>query len=127
MISFSSSTTTYPLVGGEQDRASLIWQLAAIGRGDSTKFNPGATIDLFVAGVRDGEVWRMQVVGQEEMQLPAGKMQVWHVVRQPRPGSYDQQLDIWFAPGLEWYPVRLRFTETNGDYLDLSLSKRKNL
>jgi hypothetical protein len=125
VVSFSASTATYPRAGGEQDRASLIWQLAAIGRGDSAKFAPGAVIDMFVAGVRDGEVWRMQVVGQEEIRLITGGAQVWHVVRQPRPGSYEQRLDIWLEPGRQWYPARLRFTETNGDYLELSLSKLK--
>ena len=125
VVSFSASTTSYPRAGGEQDRASLIWQLAAIGRGDSGKFAPGAVIDLFVAGVRDGEVWRMQVVGQEEIRLITGVTQVWHVVRQPRPGSYEQRLDIWLEPGRQWYPARLRFTETNGDYLELSLSSLK--
>jgi len=126
LVSFSASTTSYPRAGGEQDRASLIWQLAAIGRGDSAKFAPGAVIDMFVAGVRDGEVWRMQVVGLEEIRLVTGATQVWHVVRQPRPGSYEQRLDIWLEPGRQWYPARLRFTETNGDYLELSLSKLKN-
>jgi hypothetical protein len=125
VVSFSASTTSYPRAGGEQDRASLIWQLAAIGRGDSGKFAPGAVIDMFVAGVRDGEVWRMQVVGQEEIRLITGAARAWHVVRQPRPGSYEQRLDIWLEPGRQWYPARLRFTETNGDYLELSLSGLK--
>jgi hypothetical protein len=126
-VSFSSSATSYPRVGGEQDRASLIWQLAAIGRGDRDKFAAGKVIDLFVAGVRDGEVWRMQVVGQEDIRLRSGQTATWHVVRQPLPGSLDQRLDIWLAPGQQWYPVRLRFTETNGDYLELSLSNLKTL
>lgn len=125
LVSFSSSSTQYPRVGGEQDRASIIWQLAAIGRGDPAKFAPGAVIDMFVAGVRDGEVWRMQIVGQEEIRLSDGAHSVWHVVRQPRPGSYDQRLDIWLDSARQWYPARLRFTETNGDYLEMSLSNLK--
>lgn len=125
LVSFSSSATTYPRVGGEQDRASIIWQLAAIGRGDPGKFAPGAVIDMFVAGVRDGEVWRMQIIGQEDIRLIDGVHQVWHVVRQPRPGSYDQRLDIWLDAAQQWYPARLRFTETNGDYLEMSLSNLK--
>ncbi|MFL9880193.1 DUF3108 domain-containing protein [Herbaspirillum rhizosphaerae] len=125
LVSFSSSTITYPRVGGEQDRASIIWQLAAIGRGDASKFAPGAVIDMFVAGVRDGEVWRMQIIGKEEIRLSDGAHQAWHVVRQPRPGSYDQRLDIWLTPDKQWYPARLRFTETNGDYLEMSLSNLK--
>ena len=122
-ISFSASTLSYPRKGGEQDRASIVWQLAGIGRGDSTKFIPGAEIDLVVAGVRDAETWRIRVVGQEDIEVGAGKLQAWHVRRLPREGSYDQKLDIWLAPEQQWYPVKLRFTEINGDYLDLSLSK----
>lgn len=121
-ISFSASTASYPRSGGEQDRASIIWQLAGIGRGDSEKFIPGAEIDLFVAGVRDAETWRIRVLGLEDIEVGTGKAIAWHVVRAPRAGSYDQQLDIWLAPQQQWYPVKLRYTETNGDYLDMSLS-----
>ena len=122
-ISFSASTASYPRTGGEQDRASIIWQLAAIGRGDSEKFASGAEIDLFVAGVRDAETWRIHVVDLEDIEVGTGKTAAWHVVRAPRAGSFDQRLDIWLAPQQQWYPVRLRYTETNGDYLDMSLSK----
>jgi hypothetical protein len=121
-ISFSASTVSYPREGGEQDRASIIWQMTAIGRGDSEKFVADAEFDFFVAGVRDGEPWRMRVVGLEEIETGNGRASAWHLVRIPRPGSYDQKLDIWLAPQQEWYPVKLRFTETNGDYLDMSLS-----
>ncbi len=122
-ISFSASTASYPRHGGEQDRASVIWQLAGIGRGDSAKFVPGAEIDLFVAGVRDAETWRIRVVGQESIALPLGETAAWHLVRVPRAGSYEQQLDIWLAPQREWYPLRLRYTDTNGDYLDMAASE----
>ncbi|MRT32014.1 DUF3108 domain-containing protein [Herbaspirillum sp. CAH-3] len=127
VVSFSASTTSYPRRGGEQDRASLIWQLAAIGRGDPGQLQPGAVIDLFVAGVRDGEIWRVQVLGQESLTLPIGTVQTWHVVRQPKPGSYDDRVDIWLAPQHEWYPVRVRYTDLrpNGDYTQLDLSGLK--
>jgi hypothetical protein len=121
-ISFSASTAAYPRKGGEQDRASIIWQLAGIGRGDSKAFAPEAELDVFVAGVRDAETWRIRVIGEEEIEVGTGKTNAWHVVRIPRPGSYDQRLDIWLAPQQEWYPVKLRYTETNGDFLDMSLS-----
>ncbi len=124
LVSFSASTTSYARRGGEQDRASLIWQLAAIGRGNPAQIQPGATIDLFVAGVRDGEIWRMQVLGEEDITLPVGHLHTWHVVRMPKPGSYDDRVDIWLAPQHEWYPVRVRYTDQrpDGDYTELSLS-----
>jgi hypothetical protein len=122
LISFSASTKSYPRTGGEQDRASIIWQLAGIGRGDTEKFVAGSSIDLFVAGTRDAETWHILVIGQEDIVVDGTTISAWHVARAPRRGSYDQKLDIWLAPQLNWYPVRLRYTEANGDYLDMSLS-----
>lgn len=121
-ISFSASEASYPYNGGEQDRASVIWQLAGIGRGDPAQFAPGTGIDIFVAGTRDAEQWHIAVIGQEEIETPYGKTGAWHVVRTPRPGSYDQKIDIWLAPQHDWYPVKILYTYPNGDYLDMALS-----
>ena len=118
----SSVAATYPYKGGEQDRGSIIWQLAGIGRGDAAQFAPGAELDVVVAGNRDADTWIIKVIGQEEIDTPLGRMNTWHVSRAPRPGSYDQAIDIWFAPEREWYPVKVRYTYANGDYLDLSVS-----
>lgn len=120
-ISFSASTLSYPRQGGEQDRASVVWQLASIGRGDAEKFIAGAEIDIFVAGVRNAETWRMRIVGIEEIDTGLGKTQVWHIARLPQPDSYEEKLDIWLAPQRDWYPVRLRYTQNNGDYIDMML------
>ncbi|MEO8839497.1 MAG: DUF3108 domain-containing protein [Herbaspirillum sp.] len=124
-ISFSATTLTYPRQGGEQDRASVIWQLAGIGRGDPSRFAANTDIDFFVAGPRDAEPWRMHVIGQETISLDDRPVLAWHVVRLPREGSYQQKIDVWLAPELEWYPVKLRYTDTNGEYLDLLLTSLK--
>jgi hypothetical protein len=121
-ITFSASEKSFPYLGGEQDRASILWQLAGIGRADAAQFQPGAHFDIVVAGPRDAEPWQFDVVGPEELELDMGKTQTWHVVRVPKPGSYDSRIDIWFAPQREWYPVRVRYTYTNKDYLDMALS-----
>ena len=126
-ISFSASDASYARAGGEQDRASIVWQLAAIGLGDAARFAPGAELELFVAGVRDAEPWVIQVIGLEQTDTPAGSLEAWHVVRAPRPGSRDQKLDIWLAPRQFWYPVRLRYTEPNGDYLDMAITAAEPL
>ena len=121
-ISFSASEKNYPRAGGEQDRASVIWQLAGIGRGDSEKITVGAEIPVFVAGIRDGEIWTMRVIAEEEIDTGAGKLRSWHFLRTPRPGTFEQTLDLWLAPQLDWYPVRLRQTEANGAWLDMSMT-----
>ena len=123
VISFSASTISYSRRGDEQDRASIVWQLAALGRADAAQLAPGTELSVFVAGTRDGENWSLRVLGEEPLDVDGQQFNALHIVRHPRPGSYDQRLDIWLAPALEWYPVKLRFTESNGDVLDMSLSQ----
>ncbi|MDY7577677.1 DUF3108 domain-containing protein [Herbaspirillum sp. RTI4] len=122
VISFSGADPEHPLTGGEQDRASILWQLASLGHGDSSRFAPGAQFDFFVAGVRDGDVWHIETLGEETMRLDGADLTVWHLVRLPG-GTYDKRIDIWLAPQRQWYPVKIRYTETNGDYVDMALSR----
>jgi hypothetical protein len=122
-ISFTKSDQTYPIKGGEQDRSSAIWQLAAIARAAPAKFKPGSTWTFFVAGQKDAEPWTFKVIKQEPIKAPLGDMNTLHIVRMPAPDSKGQKLDIWLAPSLEWYPVKLRFTEADNDYIEQLLQK----
>ena len=118
-ISFSASTLSYPRIGDEQDRASIIWQMAAIGRGDADHFHAGTTIPVTVAGTRDATLWQIMIIGTEQIEIDGRQMNAWRLLRVPKPGSYDQTLEFWLAPEIGWYPVRLRYTEPNGDVLDM--------
>jgi hypothetical protein len=121
MISFSASDRSYPIHGGEQDRASVVWQLSAAARAAPAKFKSGSTWNFFVVGQRDADPWTFNVGEQENVAGPDGDLMAWHVTRNPPPGSEEQQLDIWLAPTLQWYPVRLRFTEGGGDFIEKTL------
>ena len=120
-ISFGASEETYPIRGGEQDRASMIWQLSAVARAAPAKFKSGSSWNFFVVGQRDADPWTFRVHAQEKVAGPDGDTMAWHVTRNPPPGSKQQQLDIWLAPALQWYPVKLRFTEGGGDYIEQTL------
>jgi hypothetical protein len=122
-ISFSEGVRTYPIKGGEQDRASVQWQLAAIARGAPDKFTPGSEWAFFVAGRRDAERWVFKVIGRETIQAAMGDIDTLHLVRKPPPDAKGQQLDIWLAPKLDWYPVRLRLDEGDGDFVEQTLGK----
>jgi len=121
-IFFSANAGTTALVSGAQDRASILWQLAGIARAGEKGLAPGTRLDILVAGVRDAEYWQIDVVGQEFISIETGQTRAWHLVRTPRPGTRDKRIDIWLAPDQHWYPVKLRYTEVSGDYLDLSLA-----
>jgi hypothetical protein len=122
-ISFSASTNAYPSKGGEQDRASVIWQLAALGRGDGAKFEPGLAFEIFIAGTRSAADWRVYVNGKESLDLAGVSTEVWHLSLMPVERSYEQQFELWLAPQKEWYPVRLRYADKGDGYLEMLLTK----
>lgn len=122
-ISFSRSTQTYPLKGGEQDRSSVIWQLISIARAAPARFKPNTEWRFIVVSDHDADPWTFRVISQENIKMPNGDMSTVHVVRYPPPGSKKQKLDIWLAPSMEWYPVRLRFSEADGEYIEQTLEQ----
>ena len=121
-ISFSSSAQHYALKGGEQDRNSAIWQLIAMARAVPSKFKEGAEWTFLVAGQRDAEPWTFRVAKQEKLGTPYGELDTWRIIKAPPPDQKGQQVEIWLAPGLEWYPARIRYTDPDGDYIDQSLA-----
>jgi len=111
-ITFSASTASVPWQPGAQDKASVPFQLAAIGRGDVNQL--AGNIDILVGEEKNATVFRFKLVGEEELDTRMGKLVTWHLSRPPKPGTYSSQLDIWLAPSLQWYPVQIRNTEANG-------------
>jgi hypothetical protein len=115
-ITFSASGNTYPIKGGEQDRNSAIWQLASLGRAGQIK--PGNTIQMVVAGQKDADTWTFKVAKQEKIATALGSLNTLRISKVIKDGDNEQKVDIWLAPGKEWYPVQLRFTEPNGDFIE---------
>ncbi|SFG19149.1 Protein of unknown function [Duganella sp. CF458] len=111
-ITFSSSERSVPLTAGAQDRATVLFQLAGIGRADVNQF--GKPLDILVGEDRNAQVYSFLLVGEDEIETKMGKLVTWHLARPPKPGSYSAKLDIWLAPSLDWYPVQIRNTEGNG-------------
>lgn len=111
-ISFSASERSYPLLVGAQDKATVPFQLGGIGRADLNQF--GGDIDIQVGEEKEATMFRFQLVGEEEIETKTGKLLTWHLSRPPKPGSYSSKLDIWLAPGMNWYPVQIRNTEASG-------------
>jgi hypothetical protein len=63
------------------------------------------------------------VVNRETVHTGQGDVNAVHLVKAPPPDSQDQQVDIWLAPSLEWYPVQVRFADSNGDFVEQTLDK----
>lgn len=123
IIRFSDSTASYPLLGGEQDRTSITWQLIGNARAAGKKFVAGSQWRYFVAGRADAEAWTFVVGKSEQVATPLGTVSAVHVTRRLPAGSRQQQLDLWLAPSLDWYPVKLLFAEPDGNVIEEILER----
>ena len=120
-ISFSANTPTVPWVQGAQDRVSVFLQLGGMLAGNPSGFPPGSTISTLTVGPRAADNWTFLVEGPELLALPFGETATVKLSRQPR-RDYDQKVEIWFAPALDYLPVRSKITQANGDFVDQELS-----
>ena len=109
------------LKGGEQDRVSITWQLAAVARAAGDKFKPGSEWPFFVAGRSSAEAWTFKVVKREKVTTGLGQVDAVLVSREALPGSRDQSIEVWLAPEHEWYPVKIRFTEGDKETIEQTL------
>jgi hypothetical protein len=123
VLSFSDGKQTYPLKGGEQDRASVTWQLVAQARAAGDHFRPGTRWAYFVAGRHDADPWTFRVVKRERVSTPAGQFDAVHVTREQSAAIKGQELEIWLAPMLEWYPVKIKFADDGKDFVEQTLEK----
>ncbi|PIY29464.1 MAG: hypothetical protein CO105_12560 [Comamonadaceae bacterium CG_4_9_14_3_um_filter_60_33] len=117
IVRFSANTPSAVLQPGAQDRLSVTLQLAALVASAPQRFAPGTVLNVQTVSHRDADAWRFKFGGMETLQLPGGTLQALKLERMPRKAQ-DQQLELWLAPELAYLPVRIRLTETNGDYAD---------
>jgi hypothetical protein len=117
IISFSNNAPDAPLQAGAQDRLSAIVQLGAMLAGAPQRYPAGTVVSLQTAGVREAEVWQFSVVGPERLELPGGALEAIKLLRTPR-REFDQTIELWLAPTIQYLPVRVRITQGNGDVAD---------
>lgn len=123
-ISFTDAGEPVPMKGGEQDRASVTWQLASVARAaGEARFKPGSEWSFIVAGRRDAEPWTFKVVKREKIQTAMGELDTLLVTREPRGEGKSEGVDIWLAPGQEWYPVKLRFRDDERETIEQTVTK----
>jgi hypothetical protein len=114
---FSNNRPDAPLAEGMQDRLSVVLQLASLAAGSPDRHVAGSTITVPTAGTGDAENWIFSVEGEEDLRLPGGDVRALKLQRLPRK-EYDQKVELWLAPRMDYAPVRLRLTNPNGDTVD---------
>ncbi len=117
LVTFSANTPDAKLQPGAQDRLSVLVQLAALVASAPNRFPPNTTLTIQTIGPRDADLWLFTFAGQELLELPGGSVPGIKLERNPRQ-LYDQKVELWLAPSLNYLPGRIRITEANGDYFD---------
>ena len=60
---------------------------------------------------------------KQRLRTSLGEVDTLHVAHVPGEPGNGRQVDIWLAPSQEWFPVRLRFTESGGDTIEQTIEK----
>ena len=120
-ITFSANRPDAVWQRGTQDRLSVFFQLAGLLAGQPGGFPAGSKIPIYTVGPREADIWAFAVESEEALTLPMGEVRALRLSRDPK-REFDQKVEAWFAPSLAYWPVRIKITQSNGDFVDQQLS-----
>ena len=118
IVSFSANGPDAPLTPLAQDLLSVYMQLASMWSANPQRFRPGMQLPFqLVEKHRSGN--RMFTVGATEpLKVQGREMVATRLVCEPSL-DYDNRVEVWLAPALEFLPARIRMTQANGDEVDI--------
>lgn len=110
---------------GLQDTASQFVELTHRFSSGRQALEVGAEVPVWLARPREMMLWTYDVVALETLQLPElGAVQAFHL--KPRPLVNPRGVinaDLWFAPGLQYLPVRIRINLGNDNYAEMTVKR----
>lgn len=113
-----------PSLPGVQDEASLFVQLTWLFTTQPQTLAVGRSIEVPLALPHRVEVWKYDVIGQETLQMPFGEISTMHVKPSRLIKSRGELVaEMWFAPGLQYLPVRILVRQDADTFIDLQLQR----
>ena len=110
---------------GVQDTASQFVQLMYVFSTRPELLRIGNTVDIPLALPHKVDVWTYDVVAEEVLAAPFGPLPTIHL--KPRralvPKVGELSAEIWFAPQLRYFPVRILIRQDSDNFVDLMISK----
>jgi Protein of unknown function (DUF3108) len=106
---------------GVQDAASQFVQLTWLFTTQPERLRVGEVIELPLALPRRVDRWFYDVVGRETLATPVGELDAFHL--KPRRANErprgEMSAEVWFAPRLQYLPVRIRIQQDAETFVDL--------
>jgi hypothetical protein len=113
-----------PVPPGVQDTASQFVQLTWLFTTQPQRLRVGETLTVPLALPRHVDNWVYDVVAQEDLDTPVGRIPTFYVKpRRDIKVTRDLLVEIWFAPSLQYLPVRIRIRQDAETYADLLLER----
>jgi len=113
-----------PRTAGLQDPASFMIQVAYQFILDPSKARPGSSFEMTVLTLRKPEPLVFDVIEEVPLDTPMGRIPTLHV--RPRKAIVDDgalPADVWFAPALQYLPVRIAMKMKGDVWLEMKLSR----
>jgi hypothetical protein len=113
-----------PTLPQVQDTASQFVQLTWLFSTQSHLLRPGASVEVPLALPRRVDRWVYDVQQEEEVQTPAGLIRAVHMKpRRLQSPKGELLVETWFAPSLQYLPVRIIIRHGDEAFADLTLSR----
>ena len=116
-VVFSANTPDVELQPGAQDQLSVLLQISTLLGSDPTRYTRGTQLPFQAIGPRRAENWVFTAGEIESIALENGNTTGLKFTRPPT-GEFEPRLEVWFGPSAEYLPVRVRLTQSNGDFVD---------
>lgn len=109
---------------GVQDAASQFVQLTYRLTVEPQLLQVGRVIDFPLALPKRLDRWYYEVVALETLATPLGPVEAYHLVPRRELPTRDALLaEMWFAPQLQYLPVRIRIRQDADTYIDLMIDR----
>jgi hypothetical protein len=109
---------------GLQDSASQFVQLTWLFRTHPQLLAVGNTIEVPLALPRSVDRWVYDVVGSETLYASFGAVETFHLKpRRVAQAGGDMTAEMWFAPALDYLPVRIRIAQDAEAYVDMTIER----
>jgi hypothetical protein len=115
--------STRPALPGVQDTASQFVQMTWLFTTQPELLRVGNSITIPLALPRRVDRWTYDVLAEQKLRTPVGEIDTFHLKprrAEARPRG-ELSAEVWFAPSLQYLPVRIRIQQDADTFVDLML------
>ena len=113
----------HPGLPALQDTASQFVQLTYLFTTGAERLHPGGRIEMPLALPRRVDRWVYDVIGEEALATPFGPVPAWHLRPQREGDASSLSIEAWFAPSLQYLPVRIVIRRGSDEFIDLMIER----